>query len=93
MTNLDVLPGRDAAPAYPIVGRVGPADLKDSLAKGVKDFLPTSISWLGHYSSFRSALSLRSSPYASLAVVCRCSFRSCRVSLWLALSRRLACTR
>jgi hypothetical protein len=41
MTNLDVLPGRDATPAYPIVGRVGPADLKDALAKGVKDFLPT----------------------------------------------------
>ena len=41
MTNLDVLPSRDATPAYPIVGRVGPADLKDVLAKGVKDFLPT----------------------------------------------------
>ena len=41
MTNLDVLPGRDATPAYPIVRRVGPADLKDALAKGVKDFLPT----------------------------------------------------
>ena len=41
MANLDVLPGRDATPAYPIVGRVGPADLKDALAKGVRDFLPT----------------------------------------------------
>ena len=40
MTNLDVLPDRDATPAYPIVGRVGPADLKDALAKGVTDFLP-----------------------------------------------------
>ena len=40
MANLDVLPGRDATPAYPIVGRVGPADLKDALAKGVTDFLP-----------------------------------------------------
>ena len=40
MTNLDVLPSGDATPAYPVVRRVGPADLKDVLAKGVNDFLP-----------------------------------------------------
>ena len=40
MANLDVLPSRDATPTYPIVGRVGPAHLKDALAKGVTDFLP-----------------------------------------------------
>ena len=40
MTNLDVLPAGDATPAYPVVRRVGPADLKDVLAKGVNDFLP-----------------------------------------------------
>ncbi len=40
MTNLDVLPTGDATPAYPVVRRVGPADLKDVLAKGVNDFLP-----------------------------------------------------
>ena len=83
----------DATPAYPVVRKIGPADLKDALAKGVNDFLPFLDFLVSRYSSFRSALYMRSSPYASLAVVCSCSFRSCRVSLWLALSRRLACTR
>lgn len=41
MTNLDVFAARDAAPAYPVVRKVGPADLKDALTKGANDFLPT----------------------------------------------------
>jgi uncharacterized membrane protein len=39
MTNLQLLAGLDAVPAYPVVLRVGPADLKDALAKGINDFL------------------------------------------------------
>ena len=38
--NLHVLSSPDAIPAYPTVRRVGPADLKDALAKGITDFLP-----------------------------------------------------
>jgi uncharacterized membrane protein len=41
MTNLQLLADLDAVPAYPAVGRIGPADVKDALSKGVKDFLPT----------------------------------------------------
>ena len=41
MTNLDVLPGQDTAPDYPIVRKIGPADLKDALDKGINDFLPS----------------------------------------------------
>jgi hypothetical protein len=40
MTNLQLLAGLDAVPAYPIVRRVGPADVKDALAKGIYDFFP-----------------------------------------------------
>ena len=38
-----------ATPAYPIVRKIGPADLKDALAKGVDDFwaMPTSLVFLG----------------------------------------------
>jgi hypothetical protein len=48
------------------------------------------ISRRSRYTSFRSALSMRSSPYALLAVACHCSFRSYRVSPCFAFSRRLA---
>jgi uncharacterized membrane protein len=41
MTNLQLLADQDAVPAYPAVRRIGPADVKDALSKGVKDFLPT----------------------------------------------------
>jgi uncharacterized membrane protein len=41
MTNLQLLADLDAVPAYPAVRRIGPADVKDALSKGVKDFLPT----------------------------------------------------
>ena len=40
MKNLIVLAGSNANPAYSVVRRVGPADLKDALTKGVNDFLP-----------------------------------------------------
>ena len=40
MMNLQMLVGQDATPADPGVRRVGQADLKDALAKGVNDFLP-----------------------------------------------------
>ena len=39
--NLQMLVGQDATPADPGVRRVGQADIKDVLAKGAKDFLPT----------------------------------------------------
>ena len=40
MINFQLLALPDATPGYPIVRKVGPADLKDALAKGVNDFLP-----------------------------------------------------
>jgi uncharacterized membrane protein len=40
MTNLQLLAGPNVIPAYSAVRRVGPADLKDALTKGVNDFLP-----------------------------------------------------
>ncbi|WOJ89050.1 DUF2189 domain-containing protein [Methylocapsa polymorpha] len=40
MIHLDLLATRDAISAYPLVRRVGPADLKEALAKGGNDFLP-----------------------------------------------------
>ena len=38
--NLQLLALPDATPRYPVLRKVGPADLKDALAKGVNDFLP-----------------------------------------------------
>ena len=40
MMNLHTLVEPDATPAYPTVRSVGPAELKDALAKGGADFLP-----------------------------------------------------
>jgi uncharacterized membrane protein len=40
MLNLLILAGPDATSAYPVVRRIGPADLKDALTKGANDFLP-----------------------------------------------------
>jgi len=47
MTNFNVIGGPNVS-AYPIVHRIGPADLKDALAKGIADFLaiPSSIIFL-----------------------------------------------
>ena len=47
MTNFNVFGGPNAS-AYPIVHRIGPADLKDALAKGIADFwaIPSSIIFL-----------------------------------------------
>ncbi len=49
MPKFHVIAGPDATPAYPIVRKIGPADLKDALAKGVDDFwaMPTSLVFLG----------------------------------------------
>jgi len=48
MTNFHVIGDPDAS-AYPIVHRIGPADLKDALAKGIADFLaiPSSLIFIG----------------------------------------------
>jgi hypothetical protein len=40
MMNLQLLALPDTTPGYPVLRKVGPADLKDALAKGVNDFLP-----------------------------------------------------
>jgi hypothetical protein len=40
MMNLQLLALPDATPSYPILRKVGPADLKDALTKGANDFLP-----------------------------------------------------
>ena len=39
--NLQLLAGLDTVSAYPLVRRIGLADVKDALTKGVKDFFPT----------------------------------------------------
>jgi uncharacterized membrane protein len=40
MVNLNVLAVPDSTPAYLVVHRIGPADLRDALTNGVRDFLP-----------------------------------------------------
>ncbi|MGH6847687.1 MAG: DUF2189 domain-containing protein [Methylocella sp.] len=49
MPKFHVIAGPNATPGYPIVRKIGPADLKDALAKGVDDFLaiPTTLVFLG----------------------------------------------
>jgi len=39
MSQFDVITGPDSTPVYPMVRKIGPADLKDALAKGIDDFL------------------------------------------------------
>ena len=48
MPNLHVITGAGESPAYPIVRKVGFADLKDAVAKGVDDFMamPTHVIFL-----------------------------------------------
>ena len=48
MPNLHVFTGADGSPAYPIVRKIGFADLKDAVAKGIDDFLamPTHVIFL-----------------------------------------------
>ena len=40
MMNLQLLALPDTTPGYPVLRKVGPADLKDALTKGANDFLP-----------------------------------------------------
>ena len=48
MPNLHVFTGAGESPAYPIVRKIGFADLKDAVAKGIDDFLamPTHVIFL-----------------------------------------------
>jgi uncharacterized membrane protein len=48
MPNIHVLTGAGESPAYPIVRKIGVADLKDAVAKGIDDFLamPTHVIFL-----------------------------------------------
>src|SRR6266849_11140252 len=48
MPNLHVLTGAGESPAYPIVRKIGFADLKDAAAKGIDDFwvMPTHVIFL-----------------------------------------------
>lgn len=49
MLKFHVFAGPDSTPVYPSVRKIGPADLKDALAKGNEDFLtmPSSLIFLG----------------------------------------------
>ena len=49
MSQFDVTVGPDTTPVHPGVSKIGPADLKDALAKGIDDFLamPSSHVFLG----------------------------------------------
>ncbi len=49
MPKFQGIAGPDSTPVYPSVRKIGPADLKDALAKGVEDFLtmPSSLVFLG----------------------------------------------
>src|SRR6266705_4549377 len=48
MPNLHVLTGAGESPAYPIIRKIGFADLKDAAAKGIADFwvMPTHVIFL-----------------------------------------------
>jgi uncharacterized membrane protein len=48
MPNVHVLTGAGESPAYPVVRKIGIADLKDALAKGIDDFMamPTHVIFL-----------------------------------------------
>src|SRR6202051_2339462 len=48
MPNIHVLTGAGESPAYPVVRKIGVADLKDAVAKGIGDFLamPTHVIFL-----------------------------------------------
>src|ERR1700674_5023539 len=48
MPNLHVLTGAGESPAYPIIRKIGFADLKDAAAKGIDDFraMPTHVIFL-----------------------------------------------
>ena len=49
MPKFHVIAGPDATLNYPVVRKIGPADLKDALARGIDDFwaIPTSLVFLG----------------------------------------------
>jgi Predicted integral membrane protein (DUF2189) len=49
MPTFHAIAGPDATPDYPVVRKIGPADLKDALARGIDDFwaIPTSLIFLG----------------------------------------------
>jgi uncharacterized membrane protein len=87
MSQFDVIAGPDATPVYPNVRKIGPADLKDALAKGIDDFLamPSSHVFLG---LIYPIAGLCLAGYALPLL-----FHSWRVSLWLVPSRELACMR
>ena len=88
MPKFHVIAGPDDVTLdYPVVRKIGLADLKDALAKGVNDFwaMPTSLVFLGLiYPIVGMCLA---------GLLCPCFFRSWRVSLWLVHSRHLACMR
>ena len=48
MPNVHVLTGAGENPAYPVVRKIGVADLKDAVAKGIEDFMamPTHVIFL-----------------------------------------------
>ena len=48
MPNIHLFTGAGDSPAYPIVRKIGVADLKDAVAKGIDDFMamPTHVIFL-----------------------------------------------
>ena len=48
MPNIHVLTGAGESPGYPVVRKIGVADLKDAVAKGIDDFMamPTHVIFL-----------------------------------------------
>ena len=49
MANFHVIAGAESTPAYPVVRKIGPADLVDALARGFDDFwaMPSHLVFLG----------------------------------------------
>jgi uncharacterized membrane protein len=49
MPKFHVISGADSTPAYPVVRKIGPADLKFALSKGIDDFMamPSALFFLG----------------------------------------------
>ncbi len=93
MMNLQLLALPDATPGYPVLRKVGPADLKDALAKGVNDFLPFLDFMVDPLYLVSLGILYATIPICLISGGRQLLFPLLRVSLWLALSQRLACTR
>ena len=86
MANFHVIAGASETPEFPIVRRIGPADLKDALRKGFDDFwaMPSQVFFIGLIYPIAGVI-LAGSPLARTC--CRCF--SARIRLCAGRSPRI----